>query len=281
MALPETTVRRYGNLKSILKGMQKVVVAYSGGVDSTFLLKVAFDVLGERAYGVLAVSPSLPFREYERAMQVAADIGVRVKTIRTKELDDPRFSNNPVNRCYFCKSELFEKIEFIAQSEGYENMVDGTNADDLNDHRPGMKALREKGVRSPLQEAGLTKSEIRLLSKKLGLSTWEQDEMACLSSRFPYGEKITAEKLARVDQMENHLRDLGFRNIRARHIGNSVKIEVDPSMVNRLREPETLNKVTRYALRIGYDSVTVDPLGYRRGSLNRLVMNPRGEQMDT
>ncbi len=273
------TQKKYNKLKSILKEMGKVVVAYSGGVDSAFLLKVAHDVLGENTFGVLAVSPSYPSREFKQAMDLAGQIGVRVEIIHTKELNDARFVNNPVDRCYFCKSELFEKIAELAGSGNYPNMVDGTNFDDRHDHRPGMKALREKKVGSPLLEAELTKNEIRVLSKKLDLPTWEKDELACLSSRFPYGEPIDKEKLNMVDQVENFLSDLGFRNIRARHFGKTVKIEVRPDQVQRLFEENLRERIVKKIKDTGYVYVTIDMEGYRRGSMNEGPLsksNPEG-----
>ncbi len=266
-----TTEEKYQALKRILKEMGQVIVAYSGGVDSAFLLKVAVDTLGEKAFGVLAVSPTYPSREYKKAMETARIIGARLEVIETHEIDDPKFIENPVNRCYFCKSELFEKIGEIAQSGKYKNMVDGSNADDLGDHRPGMKALKEKGIRSPLQEAGMTKNEIRELSRELGLPTWDKDALACLSSRFPYGEKIAPEKLSMVDQVENYLYDLGFRNIRARHMKNTVKIEVAPQQISRFFEEEMRAKILKTIKKIGYTYVTIDLEGYRQGSLNETL----------
>lgn len=259
---------KFSLLEVILEDMGHVVVAYSGGVDSTFLLKVAHDVLGENCYGVLALSPSYPSREYDRAMKMAGQIGARVEVIRTKELDNPRFANNPVDRCYFCKSELFDKISEMATSGRYINMVDGTNYDDMNDHRPGKKAMEERNVRSPLLEAQLTKAEIRDLSKELGLPSWEKDEMACLSSRFPYGETITQEKLNMVDRAENYLLDLGFRNVRARHSQNTVRIEVKPEQIRRLLDPDLRQRIVAAIKDIGYSHVTLDLEGYRRGSMN-------------
>lgn len=267
-----TVDEKFAQLKKILNDMQHVIVAYSGGVDSAFLLKVAVDVLGDKAQGVLAISPTYPSREYEKAKDLASKMGANLRIINTNEIEDENFVNNPVNRCYFCKSELFNEITRIAKQENLQNMVDGSNYDDLGDHRPGKQALKEMNVRSPLQEAGLTKADIRALSKKLGLPTWKKEELACLSSRFPYGEKISVEKLSMVDQAENYLRDMGFRNIRARHQGKTMKIEVAPEDIKHFFEDATREKVVSKLKELGYTYVTVDLEGYRRGSLNEAVM---------
>ncbi|HEX3006013.1 MAG TPA: ATP-dependent sacrificial sulfur transferase LarE [Bacteroidales bacterium] len=264
-------MQKYENLKAILSEMKEVVVAYSGGVDSAFLLKVAHDVLGEKAYGVLAISPTYPSREFEKAKETASLIGARIRIIETNELEDEKFRTNPVNRCYFCKSELFTKIVELAESRQFKNFVDGSNFDDKGDYRPGMKALSEKGIRSPLQEAQLTKAEIRELSHMLGLPTWDKDALACLSSRFPYGENIDIEKLRMVDEIENFLFDLGFRNIRARHQKNTLKIEVLPEQIARFFQDDIRLKVLDKAKSIGYKYVTVDLEGYRQGSMNEVL----------
>ncbi len=260
-------------LKEILLDMGEVTVAYSGGVDSTFLLKVASETLGEKSLGVLAVSPTFPSREYDRAINTAKSMGALVQVIYTHELEDDNFVKNPVNRCYFCKSELFDSIAKIAEEERFRNFVDGSNMDDLGDHRPGMKALKERNVRSPLQEAGLTKEEIRNFSKEMGLLTWDKDALACLSSRFPYGERISRQKLKMVDEAENYLTDLGFRYIRARHKEDSVKIEVDPDQVSKLMEISTKTKVENYLHSIGYKEVIIDTEGYRQGKLNDGILS--------
>jgi uncharacterized protein len=262
------TEEKLTHLKALLKEMGEVTVAYSGGVDSTFLLKVATDVLKDKAMGVLAVSPTFPSREYERAIEVAESFGASIRIIDTNELEDDNFVNNPVNRCYFCKSELFDSIAKMAEDQRFRNFVDGSNQDDLGDHRPGMKALKERNVRSPLQEAGLTKKEIRDLSRDYGLPTWDKDALACLSSRFPYGESINREKLRMVDEAENFLADQGFRNIRARHQGETVNIEVDPLQIPKILDSKTRKVVEEYMTSIGYKKIYIDPEGYRRGKLN-------------
>lgn len=262
---------KYTRLKNILTELKEVVVAYSGGVDSVFLLKVATEVLGEKAQGVLAISPTYPSREFEKAKEMASFIGARLTIIETNEMEDEKFRSNPINRCYFCKSELFTEITKLAQTNRYKNLVDGSNFDDLGDHRPGMKALKELGVRSPLQEAGLTKQEIRILSKQLGLSTWEKDSLACLSSRFPYGETIDISKLRMVDEIENFLFDLGFRNIRARHQQTTLKIEVSPATINRFFDDSIRSQVVSKAKSMGYKYVTLDLEGYRQGSMNETI----------
>ena len=262
------TGEKLANLKALLLEMGEVTVAYSGGVDSTFLLKVATDTLKDKSMGVLAVSPTFPSREYERAIKVAESFGASIRIIDTNELEDDNFVSNPVNRCYFCKSELFDSIAKMAEDQRFRNFVDGSNHDDLGDHRPGMKALKERNVRSPLQEAGLTKKEIRDLSREFGLPTWDKDALACLSSRFPYGESINREKLRMVDKAENFLADQGFRNIRARHQGETVNIEVDPLQIPQLLDSRTRKVVEEYLTSIGYKHIHIDPEGYRRGKLN-------------
>jgi uncharacterized protein len=262
---------KYKKLKSILLDMKEAVIAYSGGVDSTFLLKVATDVLGNKAKGVLAVSPTYPERELGEAKRIAKKIGAYIDVIETNELENEEFASNPVNRCYFCKSELFAGIQQVIDSGLYKNMVDGSNFDDLDDHRPGMIALREKDVRSPLQEAELTKNDIRDLSKQLGLPTWEKDAMACLSSRFPYGEKITKEKLRKVDRAEEILLNFGFNNIRARHQKETVKIEVNTSQISKFFETEIRTQIVSQLKSLGYKYVTLDLEGYRMGSMNEVL----------
>jgi pyridinium-3,5-biscarboxylic acid mononucleotide sulfurtransferase len=266
-----TTEEKFISLCDNLKSMGEVVVAYSGGVDSTLLLKVAYDTLGEKALGVLAVSPSFPSREFNSAKEVAQTIGAKIEIIETHELENETYRSNPVNRCYFCKDELFSKLLAIADKYGHKNLVDGSNFDDMSDHRPGIKALREKGIRSPLQEATLTKAEIRQLSKKLKLPTWNKDALACLSSRFPYGEEIKPEKLKMVDEMENFLFDLGFRNIRARSQKNMLKIEVSPADIKRLVSDELRENIVKKAKSLGYIYVTLDLEGYRQGSMNEVL----------
>ena len=263
------TQDKLSHLQSILKEMGKVVIAYSGGVDSAFLLKVATDTLGPpNIKAILAISPTYPSREYDRALETAAAIGVKVEIIHTKEVDDPKFVNNPVDRCYFCKHELFTKIAENIESGKYTNMIDGSNMDDLSDHRPGRKALQEKMVRSPLQEAGMTKDDIRAISKVMNLPTWNRDALACLSSRFPYGEKIDLKKLQMVDSAENFLADLGFRNIRARHEKNSIRIEISPSQIKRIADDQIRLKIVTKMKELGYKYISIDLEGYRQGSLN-------------
>jgi uncharacterized protein len=270
---------KYQKLKAILIEMKQVAIAYSGGVDSTFLLKAAVDELGVgNVKAILATSPTYPSREYKRALDVAGQIGVKVELITTRELNDPKFSNNPVNRCYFCKSELFDKIaESVAELQIH-NMVDGSNHDDLHDHRPGMKALRERKVRSPLQEAGLTKSEIRELSREKGLPTWDIDSLACLSSRFPYGESIDHKKLRMVDEAENYLFSLGFNNIRARHDKNSLRIEVAAHQIKKLLDDDLRKRIVEKMKEIGYSHISIDLEGYRQGSLNDSIKKPLSEE---
>jgi len=263
-------------LKTILRAGGRTLVAYSGGVDSTFLAKVAGDVLGVDALAVIADTPSLPRRELQEALELGRRFGFAVRVVKTDELSHPDYARNPSNRCYFCKTELFAKLAALAQAEGWQTMVYGENADDTGDFRPGAEAAKEYRVRAPLKEAGLTKAEIRQLSVALGLPTADKPAMACLSSRLPYGEPVTVEALAMIEAAENVLRDRGFREVRVRHHHNLARIEVGPAEVNRFFGDGLRDEVVAALRRIGYLYVTVDLAGYRRGSVNEVLVSKGG-----
>jgi len=256
--------QKFVRLKRILASFPDVVIAYSGGVDSTFLLKVATDVLGEKAVGVIGVSPSLAQAELNEALRIAREFGWSVVTIPTHEMDDPNYVQNPQNRCYFCKKELFGELFDFARSRGFHVIADGTNVDDLGDTRPGLKAAAEFDVRSPLKEAELHKQEIRELSRLMGLPTWNKPEMACLSSRFPTGVPITVEKLRQVEAAETVLRALGFRQFRVRHHETLARIEVAPEEWTRWLDEALRETVHRELRALGYQHVTLDVRPYQR-----------------
>ena len=274
---------KYARLQELVRGYGSLLVAFSGGLDSSLLLKVAHDALGDRVLAVTALSPTYPAEEHAAAEAVARSLGVRLVAIETDELAIAGFAENPPERCYFCKSELFGELQEIARREGIAYVADGTNADDRGDYRPGMQAACEFGVVSPLNEAGLTKADIRALSKHLGLPTWDKPSSACLASRFPYGEAITREKLAMVAAAEDFLRGLGFRQVRVRHHGDIARIEVAADRsgdeIERLAAPAVREQVVSRLTEIGYHYVTVDCRGYRTGSMNE-VLAERGRPLD-
>jgi len=251
--------------------MQSVAVAYSGGVDSAFLLKVAHDVLDENAIALTARSYIHPEREFRQAVEFAQKIGAKQVVIDSEELEIEGFSDNPVNRCYLCKKALFSKISEWARQNSIRHVADGSNTDDLGDYRPGTQATKELGVVSPLQEAGLNKDEIRILSKELGLPTWDKPAFACLASRFPYGQKITREKLQQVDQGEQFLLDLGFRQIRVRHHGDVARLEVSADERGKFFDTALMDKVYQQFARFGFTYVSLDLKGYRTGSMNEAM----------
>lgn len=260
-------------LKTNLARLGGVVVAFSGGVDSTFLLKLAYDVLGDRAIAVTARSSTYPEREYREATAYVEQLGVRLITIISEELEIEGFSKNPANRCYYCKKELFVKIVDIAKELGISSVADGSNVDDIGDYRPGMQALKELAILSPLKAAGLTKEDIRILSREMGLPTWDKPAFACLASRFPYGQEITKEKLNMIDQAEQFLLDHGFRQVRVRCHGDVARIEVPAEDCIRLIEQNLAQNVYATFKQIGFSYVSLDLLGYRMGSMNETLVS--------
>ena len=266
-----TTKEKLEQLKDLFNKMERALIAYSGGVDSSLVAKIAYDVLGDRALAVTAVSPSLLPEELAESQLQAEHIGIKQELVSTQEMDNPDYTSNPINRCYFCKSELHDTLKPLAQKRGYNYVVDGINSDDLQDYRPGIQAAKERGTRSPLAEIGVSKAEVREISRNLGLSWWNKPAQPCLSSRFPYGEEITVAKLQRVGRAEIYLRQLGYQNLRVRSQGDTAKIELPAADIQKFVLNTDLSQVVAAFQGFGFHFVTLDLEGYRSGKLNQLI----------
>lgn len=278
--LSKLTLLKYEKLKNILQEMGGVLVAFSGGVDSTFLLKTAHEVLGKNVLAVIASSETYPQREKEEALSLAQKFNIRYKVIETKELESSDFANNPPQRCYFCKKELFSKLKDIAEVEGIPYILDGSNYEDTADFRPGTKAAEELGIRSPLKEVHLGKSEIRQLSKRSSLPTWNKPSLACLSSRFPYYTKIDTKNLKQVSQAEEYLRKLGFTQVRVRHHGQIARIEIEPPEFPKITEKKVREAVIKNFKKFGYIYIALDLAGFRSGSMNEPLNLASGKKQE-
>mgnify|MGYP000187935591 FL=1 len=260
-------------IKSLIRGMDSTLVAFSGGVDSTLVLALAHEVLGEKTLAVTAQSASVPNREMQASRQLAKEIGARHLVVRTKEMSNPEYRANPANRCYHCKTELYSNLKRVAEQNDISTILNGINLDDLGDYRPGIDSAREQGVRSPLLEAEFSKQDVRDLSRAMGLSIWNKPAMACLSSRIPYGQPVTAEKLFRVEQAEDLLLSFGFKQVRVRHLGTKACIELDQNEIPRYQSDESIQRsVQEKLMALGFSCVVLDPEGYRMGSLNEALL---------
>ncbi|MEP7028270.1 MAG: ATP-dependent sacrificial sulfur transferase LarE [Candidatus Eisenbacteria bacterium] len=262
---------RIERLRSMIRAFGSCVVAYSGGVDSSVVLALARAELGDRALAVIGRSATYATSELEAALAQARGMGLEPRVVATAELDDPRFANNPSNRCYFCKGELYQRLAAVAREEGYAIVLDGTNADDLADHRPGRRAADEHAVRSPLAECGLTKADVRALAAQLGLPSSDKPAMPCLSSRFPYGSRITPEQLSQVEAGESWLRARGFRDVRLRHHGPVARLELETRELVRLVEEPLRSECVAHLKSLGFAYVALDLQGFRSGSLNETL----------
>lgn len=265
------TKEKFEKLKEILLNLKSVVIAFSGGVDSSFLLTVASEVLGEKVLAVIAKSATYIKKECEGAVEFCESRNIKYRIITSEELEIPEFRKNPLERCYYCKHELFIKIKKIAYEVGFAAVADGTNADDVEDYRPGMKAARELVVISPLIDAELTKPEIRELSREMGLPNWDKPSMACLASRFPYGTEISFEKLKKVEKSEEILNRIGFRTIRVRHHDTIARIEVGKEELTRFLRADLRTEIVQELKKLGYKYITLDLEGYRTGSMNEVL----------
>ena len=269
MILEEKTEK----IKSLIREMDSTLVAFSGGVDSTLVLALAHEVMGERTLAVTAQSASVPNREMQASRQLAKEIGARHLVVRTEEMSNPEYRANPTNRCYHCKTELYSNLKRVAEQNDISTILNGINLDDLGDYRPGIDSAREQGVRSPLVEAEFSKQDVRDLSRAMGLSIWNKPAMACLSSRIPYGQPVTAEKLSRVEQAEDLLLSFGFKQVRVRHLGTTACIELDKNEIPRYQSDESIQRsVQEKFMDLGFSSVVLDPEGYRMGSLNEALL---------